>query len=239
MTPKTVAAFRLSRPSPCWSSDPLSPFALHTAFPCSLGGRGSADSSGDSVAVGLAPRRRSRVPCGAARLKRDGGAPFLPWHWCAPNRPSSGGYAPRKSYGPFPMARLSDAVAVRVRLHRWRLGCRPSSFHPITRASQDGSVSVFEGLLLFQHALVPCVFRHPVRWMAQRSSSEPLLVVSGIQHRVSAAHPFTAHGSAPSVVLCGCTSPQSVPSHFSNSTGVRPCTACAFAGYLCSGLPKG
>jgi len=40
----------------------LSPFALYTAFPCSLDGCDTVDSYEDSVTIGLAPRRRSRVP---------------------------------------------------------------------------------------------------------------------------------------------------------------------------------
>jgi hypothetical protein len=55
MTPKMVSAFRISRPSPRWSSAHLSPFALWWAFP-------TADYYEDSVALGLAPCRRSRVP---------------------------------------------------------------------------------------------------------------------------------------------------------------------------------
>jgi hypothetical protein len=62
MTPKTVSAVRISRTSPRWSSAHLSPFALCPALPGALGGRDSADYYGDSVALGLAPRRRSRVP---------------------------------------------------------------------------------------------------------------------------------------------------------------------------------
>jgi hypothetical protein len=49
MTPKTVVAFRISRTSPCWSSDHLSSFALHTALPYSLDGRDSVDYYEDSV----------------------------------------------------------------------------------------------------------------------------------------------------------------------------------------------
>jgi hypothetical protein len=42
----------------------LASFALRTAFPPSLAGRDSGDYYGGSVALGLAPRRRSRVrPC--------------------------------------------------------------------------------------------------------------------------------------------------------------------------------
>ncbi len=55
MTPKTVSAFRISRTSTFWLSDHLSPFALWTALPHS-------DSYGDSVTLGLAPIRPSRVP---------------------------------------------------------------------------------------------------------------------------------------------------------------------------------
>ena len=55
LTPKIVSAFRISRTWTSWSSDHLSPFAMWTALP-------SSDYYGDSVAVGLASRRRSRVP---------------------------------------------------------------------------------------------------------------------------------------------------------------------------------
>jgi hypothetical protein len=55
MTPKTGSAFRISRTWTFWLSDHLSPFAVWTALP-------SSDYYGDSVAVGLASRRRSRVP---------------------------------------------------------------------------------------------------------------------------------------------------------------------------------
>jgi len=39
----------------------LAPFALRTAFPPSLAGRDSGDYYEASVAIGLAPGRRSRV----------------------------------------------------------------------------------------------------------------------------------------------------------------------------------
>src|SRR5262249_48103722 len=47
---------------------------------------------------------------------------------------------------------------------------------------------------------------------------------------------FMVYGLAPAVILRG---PRSVPSHFASSTGLHPWTACAFAGYLCSGLSAG
>ena len=49
------SAFRISRTWTFWLSDHLSPFALWTALPPS-------DYYGDSVALGLASGRRSRVP---------------------------------------------------------------------------------------------------------------------------------------------------------------------------------
>src|SRR5262245_48886576 len=47
---------------------------------------------------------------------------------------------------------------------------------------------------------------------------------------------FMVYGLAPAVIL---RDPRSVPSHFASSTGLHPWTACAFAGYLCSGLSAG
>ena len=55
MTPKTVSAFRIARTSTFGLSDHLSPFALWTVLP-------SSDYYEDSVALGLASVRRSRVP---------------------------------------------------------------------------------------------------------------------------------------------------------------------------------
>jgi hypothetical protein len=64
----------------------------------------------------------------------------------------------------------------------------------------------------------------------------PLVAIPSVR---DTAHAFTALGLTPSVLLRGQTAPRSVPSHFSNSTGVHLWTACAFAGYLCSSLSKG
>ena len=55
LTPKIVSAFRISRTLTSRSSDHLSPFAMWWAFPTS-------DYYGDSVTMGLAPVRPSRVP---------------------------------------------------------------------------------------------------------------------------------------------------------------------------------
>ena len=71
-----------------------------------------------------------------------------------------------------------------MRLHRWGLGFRQSSFRPITRVLRDGTFSVFQWLPLFGHAVVPSGFRLQVNPMTQEHSSEFLLTASGIQHRV-------------------------------------------------------
>src|SRR5215475_8148301 len=71
-------------------------------------------------------------------------------------------------------------------------------------------------------------------WVATRrglhkpvSSSPPLKTVRTT---------FMVYGFAPAVPL---RDPRSVPSHFASSSGVHPWTACAFAGYLWSGLSAG
>jgi hypothetical protein len=137
----------------------LSPFALYTAFPCSLDGRDPVDYYGDSVTVGLAPRRRSRVPFGTERLEHDVGVPLLPLHRFVIDRLSGAGYGTRNSNAPFLTASPVDAVAKRVRFHRWGVGFTQSSFGPILRALQDDTISVFWSLPLFRHALVPSRFR--------------------------------------------------------------------------------
>src|SRR5689334_15817211 len=84
MMSRMVSAFRISRTSPRWSSDHLSPFAMCAAFPHS-------DYYEDSVTLGLAPLRRSRVPFATERLECDLGAPFIPLNELAVHRLSGGG----------------------------------------------------------------------------------------------------------------------------------------------------
>ena len=74
------------------SSGHLSPFALYTAFPCSLDGRDAVDYYEDSVTLGLAPRRRSRVPFGTERLEHDVGVPLIPLNRFVIDRLSGEGY---------------------------------------------------------------------------------------------------------------------------------------------------
>ena len=175
----------------------LSPFALYTAFPCSLDGRDAVDSYEDSVTLGLAPRRRSRVPFGPKRIEHDVGVPLIPLNRFAIDRLSGEGYGAQKSNAPLLTASPGDAVAKSGRFHRWGLGCRQSSFRPIMRALQDRTVSVFWSFPLFRHALVPSGFRLEVNRMAQRSPFGPLLTGSRIQSRVPrrTLAPHTAQAS--------------------------------------------
>ena len=75
-------------------------------------------------------------------------------------------------------------MAAGVKFHRWGLGFRQSSFRPITRALRGSTFGVFQRPPLLGHALFPSGFRRQVNPMAQERSSEFLLAVPGIQHRV-------------------------------------------------------
>jgi len=72
--PGPFRRFALRIPPGHQTSSHLCPFALWTALPSPLVGRDSHDYYGHSVAIGLAPRRRSRVrPCHTS--ERDVGVP--------------------------------------------------------------------------------------------------------------------------------------------------------------------
>jgi hypothetical protein len=60
-TSSTVSAFCISHTSRSSDIHHLAPFALQAALPLSLAGRYPCDYYGASVALGLAPRRRSHV----------------------------------------------------------------------------------------------------------------------------------------------------------------------------------
>jgi hypothetical protein len=60
----------------------LSPFATWWALP-------TADYYEDSVTVGLAPGRPSRVPFGVERIERDLGVPLIPLNEVVLHRPAS------------------------------------------------------------------------------------------------------------------------------------------------------
>jgi hypothetical protein len=66
-------------------SDHLAPFALWTAFPPALAGRDSGDYYEASVAMRLAPVRRSHVPPGRT-FKHDVGVPLISFNALAGHR---------------------------------------------------------------------------------------------------------------------------------------------------------
>ena len=70
VTPVSDLAFRNMRTSRLPASSHLFSFALQAAFPLSLAGRNSRDYYENSVTIGLAPLRRSRVPSPRNVLER-------------------------------------------------------------------------------------------------------------------------------------------------------------------------
>jgi len=154
------------------------------ALPFSTGGRDSTDYYWSSVAIGLAPLRRSRVPFSAGRLERDLGAPFIPFNEVALHRPSGGGYEPRNLYGSLLMAsqyrRCSDECAVaplEIRIQAIQL----SPYRAGLAGRHRKRLRVSPASLTCS---CPLDFRHQVSQMTQECSSELLLTVSMIQHRV-------------------------------------------------------
>src|SRR5215210_5727883 len=92
MIPRTVAALCISHTSPAWNQTTLPPFAMWPAFP-------AADYYGGSVAVGLAPRRRSHIP-GGRDVERDVGAWSVPLGGLAGHRPARGRFGRRRLHRP-------------------------------------------------------------------------------------------------------------------------------------------
>ena len=164
----------------------------------------SQQHCGDSVTLGLAPRRRSRVPFGTERLEHDVGAPLIPLNRCVIDRLSGEGYGAQKSDAPVLTASPIDAVARSVRFHRWGLGFRQCSFRPIARALRGGAVGVFGRPPLLGHAVVPSGFRPQVNPTAQEHPSGFLLAAPGIQHRVPrrTVSPHTAPRSTATLPRC-------------------------------------
>ena len=82
----------ISHPLPFQMSPSLSPFALWPALP-------TPDYYGDSVTMGLAPVRPSRVPVGVERIECDLGVPFIPFNEVVPHRLASRRWPPAKPNG--------------------------------------------------------------------------------------------------------------------------------------------
>src|SRR6266536_5997634 len=135
-TSSTVLALCITHTSRCRISRHLCPFALRTAFPPSLVGRYSHDYCGHSVALGLAPHRRSRVRP-RRTSERDVGAPLISLNALIGHRS-----APRRLHWPFHKASAGCDVGVRCHADGryfsspgdW--GSSKFSFRHITRVPQ-------------------------------------------------------------------------------------------------------
>ena len=124
------------------------------------------------------------MPCRTARLAPDVGVPRLPVHRCVRDRLAGEEDGVHKPHAPLLPASPGDAVAQRVRCHRWGWGCTQSRCRLRMRAVQDDTISVFWSLPLCRPALVPSGFRLQVHRMAQRSPCAPLLTESRMPSRV-------------------------------------------------------
>jgi hypothetical protein len=142
-------------------SDHLAPFALRAAFPPSPAGRDSGDYYEASVAMGLAPGRRSRVrPC--RTVQRDVGVPLISFNALAGRRS-----APRRLCRPPSTptqgtAPVTDVFPADGNLHPLEIGLhaiQPSPYH----AGPPSAPPLTPGpsRRVCWHALVPFTFRHP------------------------------------------------------------------------------
>src|SRR5262245_3495682 len=108
---------------------------MWTAFP-------SSDYYGSSVAVGLAPRRRSRVSLVDERFERHVGTLVVPLSEVIPHRPPGRGFVP-----PTAIDGISGWLRNRRRerrmshLHRWRLRFKQSSLYRVTQVSRGPALS--------------------------------------------------------------------------------------------------
>src|SRR6266511_4695654 len=106
-TSSTVLALCITHTSRWQMYRQLCPFALRTAFPPSLVGRYSHDYCGHSVALGLAPRGRSRVRP-RRTSERDVGAPLISFNALIGHRST-----PRRLHWPWYDASAGCDVGVR------------------------------------------------------------------------------------------------------------------------------
>src|SRR5215472_848592 len=176
MTPKTVSAFRISRTLTSRSSDHLSPFAMWWAFP-------TPDYYEDSVTVGLAPGRPSRVPVVLNVLARRR-CPIHPLQCARCTSPimrrvrtakvyryAHDGAAARRGRGECEVPPLEIGVrAIQLSPYRAGLAGRHGTRLPVPPAFPTGSC--------------PLQLSPSGESMTQESPFELLLTLSRMQHRV-------------------------------------------------------
>src|SRR5262249_1381617 len=140
---------RISRTSPSGQPIHLAPFAVWTAFP-------SPDYYGASVALGVSPGRRSRVPC-VVDVQVAVGAPFVPLRSlkaiplprpCRRRRSFTAGEASTA------LTRCSRAVS----FTGWALRFKQFSLHRGNRVSTGKQLSGFAVSCLSAQAVVPVAF---------------------------------------------------------------------------------
>jgi len=166
----------------------LPPFALWTAFP-------SSDYYGGSVALRLAPVRRSRISCSSdiqdgsrcpvRVLQAPDGSP------ASVERVQSGAANPvRVSRSPPGILEAPD-VSHRFRsafFPNWTPGFKRSSLHHTVRASTGEPLGGFAVPGFSEHANFPLDFRRQVGPVAQGYHAQPFPSGSGINSSRDAAH---------------------------------------------------
>jgi hypothetical protein len=167
------------------ASGRLGSFALWTDLPSSLVGRYSHDYYGPSVAMGLAPRRRSRVrPCRTS--EREVGVPFVSLMPSLGNAPRPEGCVgsdstPSQSVAPGLRCR-SGGPTVRSS-GDWAI--RQSSFRHITRVPRRATPDTWAWPPICWQAIVPFTFQIRVSHWTQELSFEFLPAAPGIQQGAS------------------------------------------------------
>ncbi len=192
MIPNTVSALRISRTSLFAGSSHLAPFAVWSAFP-------TADYYGASVAVGLAPPRRSRGTS-LSSVRARGRCPTHPleWpHWPSPAvrkvRRFTVQAAAHRSTGDQTLFRQEGTCSER------RLGFRQSSFHRGARVLRRDGLQRLGLSTAFLTCSCPLCLSTPGKCGDPRTSFRVLPACSRLTTTRLAAHSvraaFTAHGS--------------------------------------------
>ena len=185
--PVPVRRSALRIPAGIVMSDHLVPFALWTAFPPSLAGRGSCDYYETSVAIGLASRRRSHVrPCHTCRAELRWPTHLLEYpHWASPR--------PQRLRQPMSDADVergtgSDVFPVDGGLHHWRLGFGQSSSHHIPRVPQHPASVRLDATATFLACSGPLHLSDPGKPSDPRTSLRVLPGCTGDTTRRLVAH---------------------------------------------------
>ena len=144
-----VSALRISRTFTPGDPTHLAPFAVWAAFPPS-------DYYGASVALGVSPVRRSRVPC-VVDVQVAVGARFVPLR-SLETIPLPRACRRRRSFTSGEANTAVNRCSRAVRLTGWALGFKHSSLHHGDRVSTGLRLSGFAVSCLPAQAVVPLAF---------------------------------------------------------------------------------